>query len=165
VKTLSLLQPWASLVAIGAKKIETRSWAATKYRGPLAIHASARFWREDKELCRQEPFRTPLFDAGLFVSEHCLRIREYYQFPLGAVIAVCRLEAIYVIGEDHLIPVPNNGRLADLPSDQELSFGDYTPGRYAWILSDVRPVEPIPCKGRLGLWNLPEGIEEMIRDA
>lgn len=42
VKTLTLLQPWASLVACGAKKIETRSWA-TKYRGPLAIHAAA-FW-------------------------------------------------------------------------------------------------------------------------
>ena len=41
VKVLTLTQPWATLVAIGAKKIETRSWSAS-YRGPLAIHAAAR---------------------------------------------------------------------------------------------------------------------------
>lgn len=39
MKALSLTQPWATLVAIGAKKIETRSWS-TSYRGPVAIHAS-----------------------------------------------------------------------------------------------------------------------------
>lgn len=38
MKTLTLHQPWASLIAMGVKKIETRSWG-TKYRGPLAIHA------------------------------------------------------------------------------------------------------------------------------
>ena len=38
MKALTLYQPWATLVAIGAKKIETRSWS-TPYRGPLAIHA------------------------------------------------------------------------------------------------------------------------------
>lgn len=39
MKGLSLTQPWATLVAIGAKRIETRIWA-TSYRGPLAIHAA-----------------------------------------------------------------------------------------------------------------------------
>ena len=35
-------QPWASLIAgYGRKTIETRTWR-TRYRGPLAIHASAR---------------------------------------------------------------------------------------------------------------------------
>ncbi len=39
MKAISILQPWASLVALGHKKIETRSWN-TKYRGELLIHAS-----------------------------------------------------------------------------------------------------------------------------
>ncbi len=39
MKTLSLLQPWATLVVMGIKQIETRSWS-TAYRGPLLIHAS-----------------------------------------------------------------------------------------------------------------------------
>lgn len=41
MKALSLRQPWASLIAEGRKTIETRTWH-THYRGPLAIHASAR---------------------------------------------------------------------------------------------------------------------------
>lgn len=41
MKALSLRQPWASLIADGRKTIETRAWR-TRYRGPLAIHASAR---------------------------------------------------------------------------------------------------------------------------
>ena len=41
-RCLSLIQPWATLVAIGAKKVETRSWK-TPYRGWLAIHASKAF--------------------------------------------------------------------------------------------------------------------------
>lgn len=39
-------------------------------------------------------------------------------------------------------------------TEQELAFGDYSPGRYGWLLSD--PVlfdEPIPAKGKLGLWE------------
>lgn len=39
LKAITLLQPWASLVAMGAKTIETRPYA-TQYRGPLAIHAA-----------------------------------------------------------------------------------------------------------------------------
>ncbi len=39
MKTLTLTQPYASLIAFGAKRIETRTWATT-YRGPLAIHAA-----------------------------------------------------------------------------------------------------------------------------
>jgi len=37
-KVLTLHQPWASLIAIGVKTMETRSWS-TSYRGPLTIHA------------------------------------------------------------------------------------------------------------------------------
>lgn len=33
MKAISLWQPWASAIAVGAKRVETRSWA-TKYRGP-----------------------------------------------------------------------------------------------------------------------------------
>ena len=39
MKALTLTQPWASLMALGYKQVETRSWK-TQYRGPLAIHAA-----------------------------------------------------------------------------------------------------------------------------
>lgn len=41
MRAISLWQPWASLVVLGAKKIETRHWS-TNYRGPLLIHAAKR---------------------------------------------------------------------------------------------------------------------------
>jgi hypothetical protein len=41
MKALTILQPWASLIACGEKQIETRS-RAMKYRGPIAIHAGKR---------------------------------------------------------------------------------------------------------------------------
>lgn len=39
MKALSLKQPYASLIAVGKKTIETRTWS-TKYRGKLLIVAS-----------------------------------------------------------------------------------------------------------------------------
>ena len=48
MKALTLHQPWATLVAVGEKRIETRSWS-TDYRGPLAIHAG-----------KARPFEVPL---------------------------------------------------------------------------------------------------------
>lgn len=39
MKVITLWEPWASLIAVGAKMIETRSWN-TNYRGRIAIHAA-----------------------------------------------------------------------------------------------------------------------------
>ena len=41
VTAISLWEPWASLMATGAKTIETRGWA-TRHRGPLLICAAKR---------------------------------------------------------------------------------------------------------------------------
>lgn len=38
MKAITVIEPWASLLALTAKEYETRSWQ-TKYRGPIAIHA------------------------------------------------------------------------------------------------------------------------------
>src|SRR5690348_17556570 len=54
MKALTLTQPWASLVAIGAKRIETRSWS-TSYRGPLAIHAAKGFPKSAQEFTQVPP--------------------------------------------------------------------------------------------------------------
>lgn len=40
MKALSVKQPWASLIAVGLKSVELRSWR-THYRGPLVVVASA----------------------------------------------------------------------------------------------------------------------------
>lgn len=41
MKTLSIKQPWASLIAHGIKDVENRTWR-TKHRGRIYIHASGK---------------------------------------------------------------------------------------------------------------------------
>ena len=36
---------------------------------------------------------------------------------------------------------------------EEIDAGYYSPGRYMWVLKDVTPIDPIPAKGHLGIWN------------
>lgn len=147
MKALSILQPWATLIAIGAKTIETRSWA-TKYRGPLAIHASKGWPKKIEDVRFIDPFFKVLMEAGYRFSD---------QFPRGAVIATCRLVDCLYIGPTYMSLYRNGkpcGKYAPLPKGNELAFGDYTSGRYALILEDVKPLpEPIPAKGMLGLWE------------
>jgi len=38
-------------------------------------------------------------------------------------------------------------------SDQEVSFGDWTPGRFAWEFADVKAITPVRVGGRQGLWD------------
>lgn len=53
MKALTLWQPYASAIAVGLKKYETRSWK-TSYRGPLVIHASVKpLTKEYKLLANQ----------------------------------------------------------------------------------------------------------------
>ena len=70
MKVLTLTQPWATLVAIGAKHIETRSWA-TSYRGPLAIHAGKGLgpvggMRGLQRLCDRVEFGNVLWHARIY---------------------------------------------------------------------------------------------------
>lgn len=144
VKALTLTQPWATLMARGKKLIETRSWT-TAYRGPLAIHAAKGFPEEAQILCSQEPIWSAIKinadgetngDPYDVWSPFCLHL------PRGKVIAVGMLEEVERITSNFLVGEP------------ERSFGNYTPGRYAWIFSTIYQLEtPLPVRGALGLWN------------
>jgi activating signal cointegrator 1 len=162
VKALSLTQPWATLVAIGAKQIETRSWG-TNYRGWLAIHASKGFPKEAKALCWQDPFHDVLrqhywecVTSGTYDPDHDRPM------PLGAVIAVANLHhvgTIYTAADGNPYVYPKEYSV----KGNELAFGDYTLYRKGWILTGVRKLpQPIPCKGALGLWTVPTEIEQEI---
>jgi hypothetical protein len=165
MKALSLYNPWAVLIAIGAKKIETRDWF-TPYRGPLAIHATKAFSREDQELCSEAPFYEALKAAG-----YGQRVQERMSFgdprpwshvlPLGAIVATARLADCVPIHQRHgAIYLGTSAQPAQLRRvvDPELSFGGYGPGRWAWLLEDVQRLEPtIPTLGARGLWDWDEG--------
>jgi hypothetical protein len=147
MKCLTLNEPWAMLVALGGKTIETRSWG-TKYRGKLAIHASAKFTREMKMLCFREPFASVLRRGGYVATS---------ELPLGCVIATCTLvDCVVIPRAKTFYPSHAVGKwLWSLPPDEpEFSFGDFTPMRYAWMLEDVKRLPVLaPAKGMLGLWE------------
>ena len=46
--------------------------------------------------------------------------------------------------------------------EDELTLGDFTPGRWGWMLTDVQPCDPIPCKGQQGVFRLPADVTEAI---
>lgn len=158
MKALTITQPWATLVAIGAKRIETRSWA-TSYRGALAIHAGAGLGPVGgrtglHDLAFSDPdgyFYQALKRANVFCID---------DLPRGAIVATCELidcvpsEKVMAVFGAYAPEDVARGRVFWPLTDQELAFGDYSPGRYAWLLADVRPLaEPIPAKGALGLWE------------
>ncbi len=127
MKALTLTQPWASLVALGHKRIETRSWS-TNYRGALYIHAAKGFPRYARDFAGEE------WAIGRLPAE----------LPLGVLVATARLVDVR----------PTEG-VASTISALERRFGDYCPGRYAWLLEDIEPLaDPIPWRGALGLFNV-----------
>jgi activating signal cointegrator 1 len=144
MKVLSLLQPWATLVVLGAKKYEVRSWQ-TDYRGPLLIHASAKIptRRERAFFSQADYFKTFIEDTDYL--------------PYGALIGRVEVTTIFETGWllQHLELDPQAAW------QQELAFDDYTPNRFAWKLEQPRKLKYIlPVKGRLGLWEYNGLIEE-----
>lgn len=151
VKALTLTQPWASLVALGEKRFETRSWP-TSYRGPLAIHAGKGLGpiggkRGLLEVCATEPFASVLAKHRLVPAD----------LPLGQIIVVVTLAqtARTELVLDYLRAPGRDG-------EQEIAFGDYTAGRWAYELTNLRAVGPIECTGALGFWDVPAGIAAVL---
>lgn len=152
MKALTLHQPWASLVALGVKTIETRPWS-TKHRGPLAVHAGAS-------------------RLGI-ASEHALALQAAEAvdpdgfaaevLPFGAIVATCRLVDVVPIVDLSAGGLTVQAWIGDYPANHKLSipaglwlcdhrtlapgrhveaqrpYGDFSPGRYAWLLDDIKP--------------------------
>lgn len=97
--------------------------------------------------------------------------------PLGAVVATCTVtDVVPMVAPGHVPPVnvaTGEGRSILIHPDgslwgnhcpdttvfdwqdltDQLPFGDFTPGRWAWLLTDIKPCDPAPAKGRLGMWD------------
>jgi hypothetical protein len=141
MKAVTLTQPWASLVALKKKRVETRSWY-TAYRGELVIHAAKGFPKWAQECCYELPFLTAL--------DHKMPL----ELPRSVGLCIVRLVACVKTTELHKLKAI--GFSLDV---SEIRFGNFDPGRFAWALEYVRPIDPpIHAQGSLGLWNWPEVI-------
>lgn len=124
MKSITILQPWATLIAIGEKRFETRG-RRINYRGQLAIHAGKRI---DRVACEREPIKSTLARHGYTVNN----------LPTGKVLATCRLTGCWAITGRSNSPLGGMAILFDAVGDRtfriaqdsnEYHFGDYSIGR------------------------------------
>ena len=135
MNAISLWEPWASMMAMGFKKNETRHWY-TKYRGPLIIHAAKKI--------------LPKKDRGL-LSIWCFETAGFspFHYPMnyGHIVCMVDLVSCEKITE------------YNIPEDQiEQALGDYTPGRFMWKTANLKTFTPIPFKGSQGFFEIPNNI-------
>ena len=162
MKAITLWQPWASLLACGAKKYETRSWT-TKYRGEIAIHAAKK--PIEKTLNEMFPRIEGVTAAEIeFIGAVREHLGDDDNFIYGAVIATAELVECHEIhrygGRGITSKTPGwleKGETEDeiyYPEGCELLFGDWSPGMYAWEFRNMKILDnPIPAKGGMRLWD------------
>lgn len=139
-KIITLTEPWATLVMLGEKEYETRSWT-TAYRGPLGIHAAKGMPRWAREIVATEPFSSVLCERLECKSvEHVLHALDRTR---GCILGSANLRFVDRVEKVH-----------EGLNFQERAFGDYSAGRYAWRFDrPERLVAPVPARGALGLWH------------
>lgn len=149
--TITLWQPWATLVAAGAKPFEFRAWPAPQrlWGRRVAVHAGVRkvsvaevrallvklhsvSWRETG-LIR---------DPAIAVLEQAKQEPRY--LPLGAVVCLATL------GQ----PIRDAGLAAALGVEWVNDSDRDEHSNWGWPLRDVARLEPyVPAKGAQGWWT------------
>jgi len=152
MKALTIHEPYASLIIMGIKKLETRGHK-TNVRGEIAIHAG----------------KKPMDAEGKALAEK-YGIEPQY----GKVLGVAYLCACGLVKDDVKCGIsweirqsmPNEesdyekfARVYDsMDLMEEPNFGDLSEGRYLWALEVVEKFdEPIPAKGMQRWWNWERG--------
>ena len=142
VPVIGLWQPYASLVALGAKPLETRHFAPPKRLLGKRVAIQATLRRPTKAEVR---YGLPYQIAATLGHDW------QYHVPYGAVVCTAVLTAGHVVRdyfEDEFggVVTLRGWRSESFRDD---GFGDYSIGRWCWKLEDVhRLVHPIPLKGR-----------------
>lgn len=170
MKALTVWQPWATLIAIGAKPYEFRSWSPPRWLigQRIAIHAGVRPVRQAEVRAlvlalRGRPGHTnPCMhrDLALPMLEHVLRslkgvenslfgTEEAAHLPLGHVICTA------VVGQ------PKHGAACAAEFGEAFGNDSERPGTFnwGWPMLDIRHViPPMPVRGAQGLWDV-AGVE------
>lgn len=124
MKVLTIREPWASLIINDYKKYEFKSWK-TNYRGKILIHTSQKI--EKEMLSRFKDYNL-----------NCVN---------GSIIGEAELTDCILVDEEF----NQNLRKTD-----NVVYGKSNHvEKYAWKLENIKKYdEPIPMKGKLGLWNI-----------
>lgn len=155
MKAITVRQPWAWAIVAGGKDVENRT-AAWAYRGPLAIHAGLR-WSDrgaDSSLIR-----------GAF-GKDLDELDPAFRF--GALIGIVDLVDVHIAQPEILTqtgPRSWEGSAACCESAwAETAYLEQPTGRTRrdlvhLVLANPRPIDPLYCRGALGLWTVPDELE------
>ena len=160
----------------------------------IAIHASARQWGINsrtadyvRDVLGLDVWRR-LREVIGGDPENCRQ--PYTRYPLGAVVCTARVvDALPIIDAERgwvvdadtpplAIIIELDGSLTrqtfdwdtaalgEVDISDQLPYGYWNPGGWAWKLADVEPLaEPIPCAGRQGVWRLPDDTVRQLQEA
>lgn len=134
-------QPWASLVVGGHKRIETRPRRTpTSMLGQrVAVHANKTI--AHLEVARDQPF--------------ALLLPKPQELPRGYILGTV------VVAECRQM---DQGWIAEIATTQphEFKFGDWTDGRWGWVLKDPLKFEvPMPFKAHQGWPDVDDGAIQL----
>jgi hypothetical protein len=142
---LSVRQPWAWAIVRAGKDVENRSWEfPQKHIGSLiAIHAGR---------TREDIMTMPIRGATNALLDAAIDGDTDPALSCGAVVGVARVTGCH---DGHTCP--GRGLRAGYCSPWAVQ------GQCHWLLADAIPLaEPIPCRGALGLWSLPEDASQAM---
>ena len=153
---VTLHQPWATLITLGVKTVETRSWPAPErlLGQTFAIHAGKRVVRQPGDRIERE-----LLDR---VGQDWNRT-----IPTGAVLSTAVLAGIARV--EYVDPMTGHA-VHDVRTEVGCAagrgrtpidpWGDFSPGRWLWFLADVKAFpKPVPAIGRQGFWRWVENSD------
>ena len=125
-KAITIIEPFPTYMLLDLKHVETRS-RPSNYRGPIYIHVSK---KPVKEEWKSNPF---------------YKMAERLGFHFGMVVAMADMVDCYQMTEENIA----------LVSETEKQCGFWEPGRYAYVLENICPIEPFPARGQIcTIWNL-----------
>lgn len=143
MKAITLWQPWASLIALGLKTIETRGHDHFKWlKGQrIAIHAGKQFDRQAIREIASAEWWTPELDERLswdYDGTRHSRLDSDNVWPSGLVLCTAQVvEARWLT-----------------PADNRAAFCRCDPTRFGLVLVQVkRLIPPVPAKGAQGVWE------------
>lgn len=133
MKALTVCQPYARLITIGAKRVENRTWY-TPFRGALLIHAGkSRDWLDGDEEGR---YAADPLEFGFIVG----RCRVVHCLGTSGIEINARTSAFY---QALLSP----------------AHREHVNGPWCLVLdSIVRFAEPLPWRGAQGLFDVPDDV-------
>lgn len=145
MKALTVQQPWAWAIIHGGKDVENRTQLWT-YRGPLAIHAGARL---SERGCMLVPELLDLTRPDL--------LAEYadHELTYGAIIGTVQLADVHTA-----TPICCDSPWAERGYVEH--GGRERRDVVHLVLEDPCPVDPIPCRGTLGLWDTSDRIGNLL---